>query len=112
MPPVVAKKKSRGGRKDLRNDPDVVKAIEDALVAGDTYKNACIMAGVSERTFALWRAKGPPAKKGTLAWRFWHTVRKAESQAIQRNIRVVQNAAARGDRQAAAWLLAKKGIHE
>jgi len=107
LPPAEAKKQKRTGRMDLRNDPEVVKRLEDALVAGNYYEDAAIAAGVGVRTFERWRAEGPRAKKGTLAWRFWRVIKKAEMTAAHRNIMVIQKASAKSW-QAAAWWLERK----
>ena len=105
--PIQSKKRSYQGQQDLRNDPEVMKHLEDALVAGNYYEDAAIAAGIGPRTFDRWRADGARAKKGTTAWRTWRMIKEAEQRAMHRNLMVIQQASKRSW-QAAAWWMERK----
>ena len=98
-------KKPRGtGRHDMRRDQEVMKRLEDALVAGNTYKVACVLSGISERSFMRWKAEGLKAKRGSLGWQFLQLIKGAEAKAIHRNVMVIQTASKKNWTAAAWWL--------
>lgn len=100
-------KKPRVGRKDQRRDEAAMERLFKALEAGNTFGNACTLAGIGARTFYRWKAEGETAKEGTFARQFWQKVKDAEAQAIHRNVLVIQTAAKKSW-QAAAWWLERK----
>lgn len=101
--PIPVNPKKRAGRKDMRKDPDVMKRLEDALVAGNTYRVACIMAGIAERTFFNWMARAQNSERA-IDRQFLQLVKNAEVQAIHRNVMVIQKAAAKNWTASAWWL--------
>lgn len=106
-PAPKPQRKPRVGRKDQRRDPEMMKRLIDALVAGNTYGNACTLAGIGARTFYRWKAEGEDAPEGSFARQFWQRVKDAEAQAIHRNVMVIQQSAKKSW-QAAAWWLERK----
>jgi hypothetical protein len=66
--------------------------------------------GISEQTYINWMRWGEKSRKG-LYFSFFESVKKAEAQAIARNVAVIQTAA-KDSWQAAAWWLERKHPHE
>ncbi len=62
--------------------------------------------GISEQTYINWMNWGEKGRKG-LYFEFFESVKKAEAQAVARNVTVIQTAA-RDSWQAAAWWLERK----
>jgi hypothetical protein len=104
---AAGKPKAPGGVKDQRSDQVRVEALRQALMAGHTYRAACTLADIGERTFFRWMAEGDGAPEGTLARQFWQLVRKASTDAIHRNLMVIQHAAKK-NWTAAAWFLERR----
>lgn len=87
--------------------PDVCKAICDSLAAGVDQRHACHAAGVSDRAFRYWVAKGK--KKGTPETiALLAGVQKAKADAVRRNVALIQKAAQDGTWTAAAWWLERR----
>ena len=98
-------KKLRGAR-DKRHDPLIVKTFVDAVRTGHFFRDACQAAGISEDTFYRWMAEArEPGKKRRHVREFAEAVRKAEYEAINRNLLCIQTAA-KDDWKAAAHYLA------
>jgi hypothetical protein len=87
--------------------PEVCKAICDSLAAGVDQRHACHAAGVSPRAFQYWVSKGKkrgsPETISLLA-----AVQKAKSDAVRRNVALIQKAAQDGTWTAAAWWLERR----
>jgi len=66
-------------RLDGRKDPDLVKAIVEAIRGGLTYKDACGLARIGQTTFHRWMCEGKRAvskESGTGYKRaFWEQVK-------------------------------------
>ena len=52
--PLNGKTNGRAGR-PTKFTPDVVEAILKGIAEGLTYRDSCVMAGISEDSFARWR---------------------------------------------------------
>jgi len=86
-----------------------ISIVIQCVKNGMTYKHAMIMAGISESAFYRYKAVGegiekPKNKAEAIQKEFWESLKKAEAECIQRNILLIQNAAATSW-QAAAWHL-------
>ena len=73
-----------------------VQKIMNALSAGNTRRDSCAYAGISEDTFAAWLKDKPD---------FSDSIEKAEADAAVRNVSIIAKAAQEGTWQAAAWWL-------
>lgn len=82
--------------------PELVRQICEILAEGNPRRTACVLAGVSEETFYTWLRAKPE---------FSEAIKTAESEAIRRNVGIVQTAAKR-HWQAAAWWLERKAPDE
>lgn len=80
-----------------KRTPETVKAITDLLRAGVPRTHACAASGVSHDSFMRWLDFAD----------FAEAVKKAESDAVARNVAVIQQAA-RTTWQAAAWWLERR----
>ena len=114
---MTAHKEERG-RRDLLRRPEIVKRILDALVNGNTVRNACLLAGISEAVFYQWKQKAeiaeqklssgnPLTAKEKRLLDFFESVKAAEAEAIDRNVKFI-TIAARDSWQAAAWYLERR----
>ena len=107
--------------------PEVFDAIVTALQAGNYIDDAAAYAGVHQRLVFTWLEKGrnadeadeqglPLTPNERLYMHFLHAVETARSQAVVRNVAIIQQAA-QTQWQAAAWFLErtnprKWGRHE
>lgn len=82
--------------------PELVRQICQILAEGNPRRTACVLAGVSEETFYTWLRAKPE---------FSEAIKKAEEEAIRRNVSIIQSAA-REHWQAAAWWLERKAPDE
>lgn len=87
--------------------PECKKILLDAIAAGNYYETACGLAGISYRTFALWREKGERARSGVY-FQFLQELKKAEAFAEAERIQRIRNAAKEGSWQADAWWLERR----
>lgn len=76
-----------------------VQKIVNALSAGNTRRDSCAYAGISEDTFAVWLKDKPD---------FSDAIEKAEADAAVRNVAIIAKAAQEGTWQAAAWWLERR----
>jgi hypothetical protein len=90
--------------------PAVQKVIVDGIAAGVPRKFAAMRAGIDESTFHFWVRKGRRAKRGP-HFQFFQSVKKAEADAIARNVALVQKAASKSW-QASAWWLERRHPEE
>ncbi|HPZ75026.1 MAG TPA: hypothetical protein PK723_04350 [Candidatus Pacearchaeota archaeon] len=87
--------------------------IEEAykLVSEGNYdKDVYPILGIGEVTWYRWLREGEIAKSG-LKRQFWQAIKKAEKEAIIKNVGVIQRSAELGNWQAAAWWLERR-YHE
>ena len=82
---------------------EAIKAIEQAISMGATYRLACQYAGISEDTFGRWRDKYAE---------FADRIKRAEGRAAVGWLDKIEKAATDGNWQAAAWKLERRYPHE
>jgi len=104
---VSGKPRSFRGRNDKRNNPELVKLLEETIFEGSTQKLACERAGIHPATLCAWMQEGAAAKEGTAAREFYERIKKAKVEAIHRNVILIQKHAQK-TWQAAAWLLERR----
>jgi hypothetical protein len=85
-------------------DKAKMQKLRDALIAGNTNEDACILAGIGESTFYRWMREAESAPEGHPLWEFRQSVKRAMAEARHRNIMIIQKAAVT-HWQAAAWFL-------
>jgi hypothetical protein len=76
--------------------PDVRTKIINILKGGGTECAAFTSAGIGESTFYRWIQLGERAERGRFR-EFWEEVRRAEQDAVTRNVTILQKAAMGGD---------------
>jgi transposase len=79
--------------------PETVQKILEAIRLGSPYYQACNAAGVSHETFCEWRRIYPE---------FLEAVKEAEGSGVKKWLKVIEEAAANGNWQAAAWKLERR----
>ena len=82
--------------------PEVAEALLAALSARCTVADACWVAGVSDRTYRRWRARGEAGEGAFSA--FLSAVRRTRALARRDALAIIREAAGR-DWRAAAWLV-------
>jgi hypothetical protein len=65
--------------------PELTKRLVDAIKAGNYFETACSYVGIDYSTFRKWMVKGEKAKAGVF-FDFFHTIKKAESEAEYRMV--------------------------
>jgi len=85
--------------------PELQEQIIKIIKAGNYIKTACEAVGIDESTFYKWGKRA--GKKEEPYFQFFQSVKRAESEAIIRNVITIQNAAKKSW-QAAAWFLERK----
>jgi hypothetical protein len=95
------------GRKAKLLDSERVTRLENALKAGNTIRNACALAGVSDKSYYRWLKEAEAAPMGHPLREFRDTVKRAKAIAEDRCVRIIQNAA-KTNWQAAAWWLERR----
>ena len=86
--------------------PEVQRRLCDAVAAGNTRNDAAEYAGVGESTLRRWLAQGRHRRSGKFR-ALLAAVKKAEADAVVRNVAIIQKAASTSW-QAAAWWLERK----
>ena len=86
--------------------PEVQRRLCDAIAAGNTRNDAAEYAGVGESTLRRWLAQGRHRRSGKFR-ALLAAVKKAEADAVVRNVAIIQKAASTSW-QAAAWWLERK----
>jgi len=86
--------------------PDVQRRVCEAVSAGNTRHDSAEYAGIGESTLRAWLAKGKRQRRGKFR-SFLAAVKKAEADAVVRNVAIIQKAANK-TWQAAAWWLERK----
>jgi len=85
---------------------EIKQSILDAVRDGCTRHDAAAAASVSESTLYRWLRAGRKATRGMYA-EFVTAVKKAEAEAVNRNVRIITKAAETAW-QAAAWWLERR----
>lgn len=88
--------------------PELQAAVVQAIAAGNTRHDAAEYAGVGMRSLYRWLARGRKAKGGRYR-HLWQAVKKAEADAVVRNVAIIQKAAQKTWQAAAWWLERKRG---
>ena len=116
--PVTGKSRFTGdptakgaGRKTVLLEGDKMESLMNALIAGNTVRNACELSKVSESAFYRWMQEAEHADEGSLVKEFREKVRHAIATAEHRNVMVIQQAA-RKNWGAAAWYLERRRPQE
>lgn len=86
---------------------ELIKEAYKLVSAGNYIKDIPPVLGIDDSTWFRWLSEGEKAKSG-LKREFYETVKKAEKDAIVRNVALIQRAAQEGNWQAAAWWLERK----
>jgi hypothetical protein len=97
----------RTGRKPIPIEPYIDK-LEQAILIGATYELAAMYAGISQRTFARWRAQAETAKEGTPLAALRNRLIEAEGRAAIGWLAKIERAANEGNWQAASWKLERR----
>lgn len=87
--------------------PELIEQAAKLVSAGNYLSHVAQYLGVHPDTFYRWLREGERAKSG-LVRQFYEAVKRAEAEAIARNIALIQKAAQEGNWQAAAWWLERK----
>lgn len=107
--------KKQTGRTDKRLDRTFTKAFFRDLRDGLPIKRAAERAMISNSTVFRWlqeaRAADSEGKSGTLAQQFRDSMKKAQSDAVHRNLLIIKDAANKSW-QAAAWWLERHSPNE
>ena len=102
------KGKKKTGRK-LKINEEVIEAFLGAIKGGAPIKSACGCAGISETTFYKWMNWADSDRKDASTYaQFRDNIKKAQGQAAQRWLAIIEKAAMAGSWQAAAWKLERK----
>jgi hypothetical protein len=103
----VAGKKNRSGRHP-KLDAAIQKVIVDSIATGVPRKYAAQRAGIDESTLRLWCSKGRKGGRGSEIYiALLAAIKKAEADAVARNVALIQQAASKSW-QAAAWWLERR----
>ncbi len=86
---------------------ELIKDAAKMVAAGNYIKDVYPILGIDESTWYRWLKEGERAKSG-IKREFYKAIKKAEKEAIARNVALIQRAAQEGNWQAAAWWLERK----
>jgi len=86
---------------------ELIKEASKMVAAGNYIKDVYPILGIDESTWYRWLKEGERAKSG-IKREFYKAIKKAEKDAIARNVALIQRAAQEGNWQAAAWWLERK----
>jgi len=86
---------------------ELIKEAYELVASGNYIKDVYPILGIGEVTWYRWLREGEKAKSG-LKRQFWQAIKKAEKEAIVKNVGVIQKAAEQGNWQAAAWWLERR----
>ena len=90
---------------------ELIEKAADIIARGNYYKVAMDILGISKPTWYRWMQQGEvDENKGinSLERDFFNSIKKAEADAIDRNLSIIQKAAMEGNWQASAWYLERK----
>jgi hypothetical protein len=86
----------------------VQKVILAGIAAGLPRKHAAERAGITEQTLNSWLRKGKTKRAPAEFLSFLSALKKAEADAVARNVAIIQTAAKGGKWTAAAWWLERR----
>ena len=88
---------------------ELIKEAARLIEAGNYQKHVAQALGIAEETWYRWLREGEASDNpDDLKRQFYESVKKAEANAIARNVALIQRAAQEGNWQAAAWWLERK----
>jgi hypothetical protein len=90
--------------------PEVQRRLCEAVAAGNTRHDAAEYAGIGESTLRAWLARGKRQRCGKFR-ELLAAIKKAEADAVVRNVAIIQKAASK-TWQAAAWWLERKRAND
>lgn len=104
------------GRQAPTVNDERVKVLINSLKNGAYVETACAYSGIGTSSVYRWIERGKaederlqngdtPNPEETPYWEIWDAIEKARSEAMLRNITLIQTAAQSGSWQAAAWFL-------
>jgi len=99
----------RGAKGKLTKE--LIEKAADIIARGNYHKVAIDVLGIDKGTWYEWMRQGEiDANKGvnSLKAEFFNSIKKAEADAIDRNLTIIQRAADGGNWQASAWFLERK----
>lgn len=94
------------GRKS-KLTPELIEEAYKLIKSGLDFKTTAWYLGISESAFYKWMREGEKEESG-LKKQFFQSIKKAESEAIARNVMLIQKHAQEGNWQAAAWWLERR----
>ena len=94
------------GRKSKLTE-ELIETAAKLIAAGNYQKHVAQYLNLSEETWYRWLREGEKSQSG-LKRQFYEMIKKAEAEAIARNVALIQKAAQEGNWQAAAWWLERK----
>ncbi len=96
----------RGAKGKLTKE--LIEKAADIIARGNYYKVAIDVLGISDQSWYEWMRQGEMDKSKdikSLKSEFFESIKKAEADAIDRNLSIIQKA---GNWQASAWYLERK----
>ena len=85
----------------------MIETAEKLIAAGNYQRHVAQYLGIDESTCYRWLQKGERAQQNSLYSKLYKAVKKAEAEAVARNVTIIQKAA-QDTWQAAAWWLERK----
>jgi len=85
----------------------MIETAEKLIAAGNYQRHVAQYLGIDESTWYRWLQKGERAQQNSLYSKLYKAVKKAEAEAVARNVTIIQKAA-QDTWQAAAWWLERK----
>lgn len=101
----------RMGRKPKYSDEELIERLVAALRAGNYVETACAYAGIGTSTYYRWLQEAEKDDAPDYLRDLRDAVESARAAAIVRNVKLIQDAAANGSWQAAAWWLERSQPH-
>lgn len=91
----------------LKLNKELIEKASKLIAAGNYQKDVAKYLGIDESTWYRWLRKGETAKTNNIFCKLYKAVKKAEAEAIARNVALIQQAA-QDSWQAAAWWLERR----
>ena len=94
--------------------PKLIESISESIASGMPFNHAAVAAGVSERAFHTYQRQGKEDEEAgvdSIFLQFLQAMKKAEAQAIQKNLDIITKASV-DHWQAAAWILERRHPQE
>lgn len=94
----------------LKLTHEIIQRSAELIAAGNYHKTVCEYLGIDKSTWYRWLQYGEKAKNGIFR-DFYNAIKRAEAEAVARNVAIIQRAA-QDSWQAAAWWLERKYPNE